>query len=211
KLPLHDGVRGAVALAAGTFTLAGSLTINASGVVLRGAGAKSTILQITGNPRRILQLRGSGSVVASGKTAVITDAYVPAGARSFHVDDASGLGAGTPVLVSRPVTQAWVHFMGMDTLVRNGQPQTWIKVGTLIRPERPFTAVVGNEVTVDIPVADSFDAQYVATPGASVQPYSFPGRIANVGIEGLHVIAPGMATPINQATFELMSIDAVVD
>jgi hypothetical protein len=101
--------------------------------------------------------------------------------------------------------------MGMDTLTRNGMPQTWLKPGTSIRQERSIVAVAGKQVTIDIPLADSFDAKYVAPPGASVQPYSFAGRISNVGLEGMHVVAPGMATPINMPTFELLTMDATVD
>jgi hypothetical protein len=211
KLPLVNGRRGAVALAAGTFTLNGSLNIAASGVVLRGAGAKMTTVNVGGTPRVVFTVGGTGSYQAMGKAATITDAYVPAGATSFNVDDATGLMPGMAVLVTRPVTTAWVHFMGMDTLTRNGMPQTWLKPGTSIRQERSITAVAGKQVTIDIPLADSLDANYVSPPGAGVQPYAFAGRISNVGIEGMHVVAPGMVTPINMPTFELLTIDATVD
>ena len=75
---------------------------------------------------------GSGSYTMVGTAATITDAYVPSGTRTFHVSDASGLAVGKTVLVGRPVTQAWVDFMGMNTLVRDGMAQTWIAVGTTI-------------------------------------------------------------------------------
>src|SRR5438876_4950921 len=38
-MPMKDGFRGAVVLSAGTFTCAQTITISASGVVLRGSGA----------------------------------------------------------------------------------------------------------------------------------------------------------------------------
>jgi hypothetical protein len=211
KLPLVNGTRGAVALAAGTFTLAGSIHIGTSGVVLRGAGAKATTINATGTPRLLFTIGGTGGFQTMGKAATISDAYVPAGATSFTVDDATGLAPGTAVLVSRPVTSAWVTFMGMDMLTRGGVHQTWLTPGTLIREERSVVAVAGNKVSIDIPIADSLDATYVTPPGATVQPYGFPGRIANVGLEGLHVIAPAMVTPINMPTFELLSLDAIVD
>jgi hypothetical protein len=212
RTPDAHGFRGVVALAAGTFTLAGSLNISAGGVVLRGAGAdgSGTLINLTGMPRTVINIAGNGKRQTSGTPALITDAYVPSGATSFHVDNPAGLTAGTPVLVGRPVTAAWVHFMGMDTLVRNGVPQTWLKPGDVIQADRTVTAVNGNQVTVDVPLSDSFDAQYVA-PGATVVPYSFAGRIAEVGLEGMHVVAPPMSTAINQATFELLHIDAVIN
>ena len=53
KMPLVKGVRGAVELGAGVYQCSGTLTISASGVVLRGAGsgATGTVLQETGSPR----------------------------------------------------------------------------------------------------------------------------------------------------------------
>jgi hypothetical protein len=135
---------------------------------------------------------------------------VPSGTRSFHVDNPAGFSVGQTVLVGRPVTAAWVHFMGMDTLVRNGVPQTWLAPGDVIKADRIITAVSGNQITVDAPLSDSFDMQYVA-PGATLQPYSFDGRIAEVGLEGLHVVAPPMSTAISQATFELLHMDAVIN
>jgi hypothetical protein len=65
---------------------------------------------------------------------------------------------GDAVMVGRPVTQAWIALLGMDKLVRNGQPQTWISAGSVLRGERQITAINGDQVTVDVPLPDSFDA-----------------------------------------------------
>jgi hypothetical protein len=207
------GVRGAVELAAGTFRLAGSLTISAGGVVLRGrgSGANGTLFQVTGTPRTVIEVRGGGGWTTSGNAVAITDAYVPSGARKLHVASAAGLTAGTTILVERPVTQAWVHFMGMDTLVRNGMRQTWIPAGSVIRADRVVAAVNGDEITLDVPLADSYNAKYISPPGASVSVYTSDKRIAQVGIESIRVTAPPMSTAINQATFMLFSIDGVID
>jgi hypothetical protein len=136
--PLTNGFRGAVVLQAGSFRVNGTLTIAASGVVLRGSGTgkDGTLVQLTGNAHRFLDIQGSGSQRATGSAATISDAYVPSGATSFHVDSAAGFAAGDTVLVGRPVTAAWIHFMGMDTLVRDGQPQTWISAGRTINTDR---------------------------------------------------------------------------
>jgi hypothetical protein len=209
-MPLKGSFRGAVVLAPGTFLLDGSLGIRASGVVLRGAGsgAGGTLLSGRGMPRVMFTIGGSGSAQPVGTAANITDAYVPSGSRTFHVDDASAFKPGDPVQVGRPVTATWIHFMGMDTLVRNGAPQTWINAGSVIKHDRVIAAVNGNEVTIDAPLSDSLDAQFVKPPGATLAKYSFPGRISEVGLEGLHVVVPGMATPINQATFKLLNMNA---
>ena len=213
KMPLTGGVRGAVLLTPGTFELAGSLSIAASGVVLRGSGsgAAGTLVKITGAPRGAIAISGTGGDSTAGTAATITDAYVPSGARSFHVSSAAGLAVGTPVLVVRPVTAAWVAFMGMDKLVRNGTPQTWIAPGSTIPSDRIVTAVNGDEITVDAPLSDSLDSAYVSPPGATVQAYTFAGRIAEVGLESIHFVAPMQTVSINLPTYTFLDMTAVVD
>jgi hypothetical protein len=213
KLPLTNGVRGAVLLKAGTFELAGSLSIAASGVVLRGSGSGSggTLVNVTGSPRNAISFAGTGSYSMQGTAAKITDAYVPSGTRTFHVDSTSGLAVGKPVLVVRPVTQAWIDFMGMNTLVRNGSPQTWIAAGSTIPSDRIIEAIDGDTVTVDAPLSDSLDAKYVSPPGATVQEYSFAGRIEQVGLESMHVVAPKQVVMISEPTFSFVSMNAVLN
>jgi hypothetical protein len=216
QLPAVGGIRGAVLLAPGTFNFPANATLNiaTAGVVLRGSGsgAGGTQLVLTGSPRQFLAIHGSGAWQRTGHAATITDAYVPSGAFSFHVDDAAGFAVGDRVLVERPVTSDWIAFMGMDKLTLNGNPQTWIKAGTRVSSDRIITAVRGNELTVDAPLSDSLDAKYVQ-PGATVTHYAFAGRITQVGLERLRVVAPALSPmpPITDPNFELLAIDAVED
>lgn len=212
-LPLTDGVRGAVELAAGAFKLSGTITIQKSGVVLRGSGSgkNGTRLELTGEPHRALTLAGSGSWKTEGTAQSITDAYVRSGSSELHVADASSFHAGDRVLVERPVTAAWVKLMGMDTLVRDGKPQTWLAVGSTLRVDRQVAQVAGNTITLDVPLADAYDAQYLSPPGPSLVRYSFAGRITEVGVEHLRVVAPDTSTAISQAQFQVLSIDAAAD
>jgi hypothetical protein len=191
QLPLVDGFRGALLLKPGSYTTTKTITIAASGVVLRGsgAGAGGTTIDLPVS-HLFLAIRGVGPRQANGPKATITDDYVPAGGRTFSVDDASGFKVDDPVLIGRPVTTAWVHFMGMDTLVRDGLPQSWVAVGSVQSVERSIAAIAGNKVTLDIPVSDSFDGQYVKSPGGSMQKFSFAGRLSQVGLESLRVTAP---------------------
>jgi hypothetical protein len=210
KAPLANGFRGAVVLAAGTFQLAGSLTIAASGVVLRGAGsgAGGTSLQVTGSPRNVLTVAGTGKWATSGAGTAITDSYVPSGARSFHVADASGLSVGQAVLVQRPVTEAWIAFMGMADLSDPDAGRSWLNPGDVIHADRNVTAISGNLVTIDAPLSDSYDAKYTS---ASVVPYTFAGRIEQVGIEGIHVVVPPQVAIITDTTFQFLAMDAVLN
>ncbi len=214
-LPATGGVRGAVLLAPGTFQLSGTLSISTSGVVLRGSGSGTggTVVQVGGAPRTVITVAGAGSWSESSTSATITDAYVPSGTTSFHVDSTAGLSPGTPVLVDRPVTAAWIHFMGMDTLVRNGAPETWIRAGSVIHADRTVTAVQGDTVVLDAPLSDTFDVSTWgsgATP-PSVHAYTFAGRIEQVGLEHLRLIAPEQTVPISQPVFGVLEMDAVKD
>jgi hypothetical protein len=212
-MPATGGIRGTVLLGPGTFTLSSAtLTIHASGVVLRGSGSGTggTVLYLSGNPRTVFEISGSGSWTTTGAAATITDAYVPSGATSFHVSSASGLAVGATVLIGRTVTQPWIDFMGMNTLVRNGMPQTWMSAGTVIHTDRVVTAVSGDQVTVDLPITDSYDAPFVQ-PGVTVAPYTFAGRIENVGLESMRVVAPTSTAAINVPMFMLLGMDAVTN
>jgi hypothetical protein len=213
KLPVDMAVRGAVLLGPGTFHVQGTLTIGASGVVLRGSGSGSggTVLQVDGSPRTVLVVAGSGSWQESSTSTAITDAYVPSGATSFHVASTTGLSVGMPVLVDRPITAAWVHFMGMDTLTRNGMQETWIAPGSVSHFDRTIAAIQGDLLTLDAPLPDTLDVSTWGSgaPRASVQGYAFPGRLEQVGIESMRLVAPEQTVPIDEPTFQILQMDAV--
>ena len=90
--------------------------------------------------------------------------FVLLGASSFtvHFADAAKLKPGDTVLIRRPVTEAWVRFMGMDdeTLSRNGKKGTWLRPGTWINADRIVKSVSGYRITLDVPLSDSYDAKY---------------------------------------------------
>jgi hypothetical protein len=201
-----DNATGAVVLTAGLYDIEGTLSITRSGVVLRGE--KGATIRLTGKPHRFLEIHGEGKWQEEGAAAPIIDAYVPSGANRFRVRGASVFHPGDRVLVLRPVTAEWTHFMGMDTLVRDGQPQTWIHPGSVIRTDRVVASVEGDEVTLDVPLSDSLDSQFTA---ASLVRYSFPGRITEVGVEGLRIVAPFEDVPITEPQYAALRIDAVED
>jgi hypothetical protein len=153
-------------------------------------------------------MRGSGTWTAEGAAVAITDVYVPAGADSFRVESTTGFREGDTVLIQRPVTEEWAHFMGMDTLVRDGKPQTWIRPGTVIRTDRVVKSVTGDRITLDVPLSDSLDSKFTR---ASVVHYTFPGRITEVGVENLRVAAPFEDVPISGAQYTVLRMDAVLD
>jgi len=213
RAPDASGLRGAVLLRPGSYELAGALTIGAGGVVLRGSGSGDggTIIKLTGPPHRFLDIRGTGTWETVGNSTAISDPYIASGTDSFQVDRAAGFRAGDTVLIRRPVTEAWIHFMGMDTLVRDGKQQTWIKAGTFIRTDRVIQSITGNRIKLDVPLSDSFDSKYLNPPGASLVKYTFPGRISEAGVESLRVVAPGQDAPISEQQYTVLRMDAVID
>jgi hypothetical protein len=213
-LPLDaSGFRGAVQLSAGSFSVSDTLNITASGVVLRGAGSggDGTVINMTGDPFLFLRIAGTGSAQSVGSSTLITDMYVPAGATSFNVSDASSFSVGDTITIRRIVTQPWIHLLGMDTLVRNGAPQTWISAGSSITTDRVIAAIDGNHITLDVPYPDNLDAAFVSPPGVTVSKYTFPGRISQVGLEGFSVIAVPRNVDISDPQYQGLSVSAVIN
>lgn len=86
--PDTNGFRGAVLLNPGTYTIAGTLTISQSGVVLRGSGDNTntgSVLLVTGTSRNVITVGGTGGWSQTGAAYSISDPYVPLGATNFHV------------------------------------------------------------------------------------------------------------------------------
>jgi hypothetical protein len=216
KLPLKDGFRGAVLLAPGTYPCAQTITISESGIVLRGTepagtGRPVSTIKLTGTPHLAIAVRASGGRQEQkaedlGARTSIADAYVPSGAMSFNVAGAAGLAVGDTVEIRRPVTAAWVKFMGMDDMTRDGKPQTWIKIGNATVAERRVAGVDGNRVTVDVPLSDSFDSRYLNPPGTTVVKVRPATRVSQVGIESLHIECPPQAINHTEAHFQALRL-----
>ena len=216
-MPLEGQFRGAVLLAPGAYNCLGTITISSNGVVLRGAGTgvgggPKSILRLGGKPHTAIVVRAPGSgrsTAASTRggaseglaTTTIAESYVPSGATSFTVADAGGFRSGDVIEIRRPVTAAWVKFMQMDDLVRDGKPQTWLRTGTVTITERRVSAVAGNRITLDVPLSDSFDAKYLSPPGTIVAKIPPPLRIAQAGIEDLCIESPAQASSHSEPHF----------
>jgi hypothetical protein len=208
-----DGFRGAVLLQAGTYEVSGTLRIAATGVVLRGSGSgeTGTIIRVMGPPHRFLDIAGTGTWQPDGPPAAIVDAYIPSGAGDVRVDGASRFKPGDRVLIRRPVTEAWIRFMNMDRLSRDGKPQVWIEPGTTIDADRTIASIAGDRLTVDVPLSDSYDAAHLNPPGAAIVKYLFPGRIEQVGVESLRVVVQPRDAPITEGQYTLLRMNAVSD
>ena len=213
-MPLVNGFRGTVLLAPGVFTCSGPIMLSASGVVLRGSGsaAGGTIIKMTGAKHFAIVIGVDNANVPLGrtenykdtedsKTTVFTDDYVPAGTNSFSVADVSGLAVGDTLIIRRPVTAAWIHFMEMDNMTRDGKPQTWISKSSHLVIKRKITAINGNRITVDISLPDSYDRKLLGPSGTTVNKVRSGNRIVQTGVENLHIQCPPLAVDYGHAPY----------
>jgi len=207
-MPLSGGFRGAVLLEPGTYSCSSTIDLNASGVVLRGSGSGTdgSTIEMTGSPHLAISMGGSGTWTIEGSEIPFANAYVPSGTRTVTVTDASSFAAGDNVVIHRIVTAAWVHYLGMDTLVRNGSKETWLSPGTVITTDRTIESISGNTITLDAPLTDSFDPTYLGNPPGTIARYTFGTRISQAGLEHLRILAP-----IGTDVWSAVAMNSIID
>lgn len=172
----QTGLRGAVLLGEGVFTLSQPLRISASGVVLRGTSKQQTVLRKLGTDRgALLYLEGRNDRRITD-TLSIADDYVKVGALKVS----AALKAGDEVLVWRPSPAAWVKHLGCDTWGGGSRLGYWAwHAGDVdIRWDRTVMA----DGSLNAPITTALDARW---GGAKVLRYVWPGRISDSGVENL--------------------------
>jgi hypothetical protein len=185
-----NGIRGAVLLQKGSHQITGGLRISNSGVVLRGQGMdeQGTILIAAGLDRRtLITITGVNDRKSnSNNNWQVADDYVPVGADSFHVKDASGLKVGDTVTVSRLCTKEWIDLLAANDF-GGGEGGGWKPGSRELRWDRVIKSVDSNNlVTLDAPITTAIDAKI---GGGNVKTYSWPGRISDVGVENLRLVS----------------------
>jgi hypothetical protein len=189
-----SGFRGAVLLKAGYYRMATPLRIQASGVVVRGEGMgdTGTVLIGTGTGRTgggapgggvgnqgtLIMIGGASGVTTKDETKqIITDDYVPVGARRFKVASASSFRPGETVVVRRTGNQDWIDALGMSTVEPANR---WRPFN--IDYDRVIVDIQGDSVTIDAPLTCAIEKRW---GGGEVLKYEDSGRIEKVGIENL--------------------------
>ncbi len=191
-LPLDaSGFRGAVLLKIGTYELEKPISIKASGVVLRGEGMSEIGTILIGKIPKDRQAYGRGGLVnISGPKAIapqedtkqiITDKYVPVGARSFNVVSAKGFKVGDKILVRRIGNQDWIKEIGEDSI--SAGRNKWRPFD--ITYDRVIVDIKGNTITTDVTIFTAVDARW---GGGEILKYS-DERIEQSGIENLRGIS----------------------
>ncbi|MFX1724176.1 hypothetical protein [Stenotrophomonas sp. AS1] len=180
------GLRGAVLLRRGHYTVSRTLTIRAGGVVLRGEGrgADGTVIrsEISDRQGRILEVGNSESAVPRAaldarRTAINMD-YVPVGAMRIKLTSAAGYRVGDTVSIAREPNARWVGPEGIDTA-----RYRWTASDYAMYSERVVTAVDHDTITLDAPIMDAIESRF---GGGSVY-RTDPIRISQVGIEDLRL------------------------
>lgn len=184
-MPLQkNGFRGAVLLKKGTYLIAGTIRIRSGGIVLRGEG-ESTKLVATGKGQRtLIAVTGTGELQEVKNSGVkIIDTYVPVGAKSFRVENASELKKGDSIILFRPATENWINAIRMNEIEkRDSTIRQWAPEEYGLHYERVITKIEGNKLFIDNPVVMALEEQY---GGGKVYKYNFQGRIWNVAVENL--------------------------
>ena len=218
-LPLgNDGRRGAVELEAGTYEVSGTLTIDQSGVVLRGAGdgddpATSTIFLRSGEGQEPIVYVGRRASAGGdalirrvqGRAAtLVADDVVPVGALSFDVANPERLAVGRPVVVYHPATAEW-----LDAVEGGGTASDprWSVGQHPIAFVRTVTAVEGSTVTLDAPI-------FYELNKARSESYLYwrddTGLIEEVGVEDVRIEIES-ASPVDETQARDALVFALVE
>ena len=209
-----NGFRGAIQLAPGVFRCSAALVVAASGVVVRGAGSgadqEATSINLTGAPHVGIIIKGNFALNTTSPPTNINDAYVPFGTHTVHVTDATNIHVGDLVQISKPVTAAWIEFMGMSNLQRSDRDEHWIGAKAL-NARRIVTTVNGNAVTFQIALMDSYDSQFLGAEHFTVQPVAVSGQVEEAGVEDLRIVAPAVSVGFHDAHTIAMEINAAAD
>ena len=176
------GLRGAVLLSEGTYSLSEPLRIRTSGVVLRGSGREKTILRKAGYDRgALIYIEGSHEIVVKD-TFDVNDTKV--GSFTINVANGQKLSSNSRISILRPSTQEWIDHLGCASFGGGKRMGYWAwHPGDIdLRWNRQILAVQGNEVTLDAPITCDINSRY---GGAKAIIYEQPGLISECGIENL--------------------------
>ena len=214
-IPDSNGFRGTILFKAGTYNISNSITISASGIVLRGEGFDGTgtnFVATKTTQHNLINFAGvSGTTAVSSSKKSITDAYVPIGKKQITVASGHTFMVGDAVFVHRIPNDAWISLLGMDKLtsIIPQDPTTvdWVASAYDLYSERKVTAVNGNLITLDAPIMDIIDPVYAT--GELIKYTS--SRIENCGIENIRLSSNYASETDENHGWEAISFDNIIN
>ncbi|TVQ73619.1 MAG: T9SS C-terminal target domain-containing protein [Balneolaceae bacterium] len=216
--PDENGHRGAVLLNPGSYRISSTITIEQSGVVLRGSGddedpSQNTVIHAASNIGSVSIQVGRGSTdwsTATGSpiTEIMTE-FVAAGNRHFEVANASGFNVGDEIIIFHGATQEWI-----EAVDYGGRPLTapnpWkaFESNLNIVKLRRITGISGNVIAIDTPVYNhlerSLSRTLVSRPGLS-------NRIRESGVEHLRLVLESSGPLSSSHGNNALILNGVVD
>ena len=212
--PDADGFRGLVQLAAGKFLVDGTIHLNASGIVLRGAGRGPDVStdQLTNaylQNMTLIYRRGTGAGLATNVIVMgpanagsatwgsntgetnrvnITTEKVMQGDFSFDVQSAADYLVGNAICIKYPSTEAFLEaiwYGGNSNWVNGGnEGSKWRTSNINICYHRYIAKIEGNRITVDAPVFYALDKKYSQ---AYIHKITTGTILTNIAVENLRV------------------------
>lgn len=184
--PDANGIRGALVLEPGVYEISGTLYVNKSGVVLRGAGDgnnpdQDTILIAKGSPERTVVILGTNKPKPwdRGDKTQIVDDFVQVGSLSFDVEDASLFKAKDRIIIHHPSTQDWI-----DELDGGGGDKPWERDTKDIVYYRRVVGVEGSTIHLDAPIYNHLDRNLSQSSAYTVASSKVQ---THVGLESLRI------------------------
>jgi|GEM_PF-1336528 len=200
RSPDAAGFRGAILLKAGQYNVSNSLSINASGVVLRGEGNTTTGTRMVATrtaQHTLINIAGSGTPVEiTGTRKRITDTFVPIGSKSFTVESAVGFAVGDEIILRVEPKEAWITLLDMAQY-------GWTASAFNMNYHRTITKIDGNKITLNAPVVDPIDTNLKT---GFIYKFTW-AKIENIGIENIRFSSVFTGTEDENHAWTAISID----
>ena len=212
-MPLDaNGFRGTILFNAGTYNMSDTVTISASGIVLRGVGfnGSGTNFVATKTSQYTLFIfagtAGTAYNSSSSTRKVITDLYVPIGKKQITVASGHTFAIGDKVFVHRIPNDAWINLLGMNLLSTiDPLAVNWTASSYDMNSERKIMNINGNAITLDAPIMDIIDPVY--STGELVK--FTDSRIQNCGIENMRISSTYISSTDENHGWEAVSFDNI--
>jgi hypothetical protein len=212
-LPLDvNGFRGAILFNAGTYNISDTVTITASGIVLRGVGFNGTgtnlIATKTSQHTLFTFVGASGTAYISSSTTrkAITNSYVPIGTKQITVASGHTFAIGDKVFVHRIPNDAWINLLGMNLLTTiDPLAVNWTAAAYDMDSERKIVNINGNVISLDAPIMDVIDPIY--STGELVK--FNDSRIQKCGIENMRISSIYASSTDENHGWEAVSFDNI--